>query len=114
VIDRETLTVDRPEPGEVVVVRLPEGAPAREALVMLDETGALRAYTNVCQHVPIPLDAGGRKFLQEEGLLVCATHGALYRRTDGLCVSGPCLGRRLEAVALRVREDGRVELLLTP
>lgn len=107
-------TVEIPGPGEVHVVRLPDGARAREALVLLDEDGVVRAYTNLCQHLPIPLDAGGRRFLQEDGLLVCATHGALYRRKDGLCIAGPCLGRTLETVPLRIGEDGRVELRPAP
>jgi nitrite reductase/ring-hydroxylating ferredoxin subunit len=36
--------------------------------------------------------------------LLCNQHGALYRLDDGWCVSGPCAGEKL--VALAVREDG--------
>jgi nitrite reductase/ring-hydroxylating ferredoxin subunit len=89
----------------VFVVRLPAGAAAREALIVRDEAGAVRAYENVCQHVPIPLDAGGRRFLDDEGRLVCATHGAVYRRVDGECISGPCMGRRLVALVARVEGE---------
>jgi nitrite reductase/ring-hydroxylating ferredoxin subunit len=88
----------------VLVVPLPDGSLAREALIVRDEHGEVRVYENVCQHVPIPLDAGGRRFLDAEGNLICATHGAVYRRTDGECISGPCMGRRL--VALRARVSG--------
>lgn len=91
----------------MIVVRLPPGQLAREAIVLLDEDGEVRAYENVCQHIPIPLDAGGRQFLDDDGELICATHGAIYRRSDGECVSGPCMGRRL--VSLRVKTiDDRV------
>jgi nitrite reductase/ring-hydroxylating ferredoxin subunit len=103
------LEVAVPREGEVIVVRLPAGGLAREALVVRDEEGAVRAYENVCQHVPIPLDAGGRRFLDEDGHLVCATHGAVYRRVDGECISGPCMGRRLVALVVRV-EGERVEI----
>ncbi len=94
-----------PSFGEVVVVPLPDGRPAKEALVVLDEQGEVRVYENVCQHVPIPLDAGGRRFLDEDGHLVCATHGARYRREDGECIRGPCRGRRLVALGARVAGD---------
>lgn len=96
------------------MVPIPGGKPAREALVVLDENGAPRAYENLCQHVPIPLDAGGRRFLDPEGLLTCATHGAVYRRTDGLCVSGPCLGRGLAALPVVERADGALDVRLKP
>lgn len=114
--ERVRLTVIRPAPSEVRVVPLPvgtvlDGMPAREALVVLDDTGAVRAFANVCQHVPIPLDAGSRRFLDEEGFLVCATHGALYRRSDGLCVQGPCRGRSLSPVAV-VEHGDELELVL--
>ncbi len=107
--DPTRLETRRPIEGEVIVVRLPVGGPspvglAREAIVLLDEHGEVRAYENVCQHIPIPLDAGGRRFIDEDGELYCATHGAIYRRSDGECVSGPCMGRRL--VSLRVKSDG--------
>jgi nitrite reductase/ring-hydroxylating ferredoxin subunit len=103
--DATRLETRRPMPGEVIVVRLPPGGLAREALVLLDEHGEVRAYENVCQHIPIPLDAGGRRFLDEDGELHCATHGAIYRRTDGECVSGPCMGRRLVSLRVRTTDD---------
>jgi nitrite reductase/ring-hydroxylating ferredoxin subunit len=43
---------------EVRVVKLPpeHGRYPREALVLRDRNGVLRAYLNRCQHLPIPLD----------------------------------------------------------
>ncbi|MBX7194807.1 MAG: Rieske 2Fe-2S domain-containing protein [Sandaracinaceae bacterium] len=100
-----------PREGEVLVVRLPPGRVAREAIVLRDEHGAVRAYENVCQHVPIPLDAGGGAFFDDDAQLVCATHGAVYRRSDGECVSGPCMGRRLAALPF-VIEGERVRITI--
>ena len=40
----------------------------------------------------------------------CATHGALFRLVDGLCVYGPCAGEYLTAVAMAV-VDGDVVLV---
>lgn len=89
----------------VLVVRLApdlNGRP-REALLLRDAHGVLRAYRNLCRHLPIPLDAGSRSFLFE-GDLRCMTHGARYRTSDGLCVVGPCKGTTLER--LTVEEVG--------
>jgi nitrite reductase/ring-hydroxylating ferredoxin subunit len=91
--------------GRVRVVPLPRDAHGtpREALLLRDREGCLRAYLNRCQHLPIPLDSGGRNFLTGNGEhLQCRTHGARYRLDDGYCVDGPCVGRALEPLAIEV------------
>ena len=87
---------------EVRVVRLAPSADGRprEALVLRDEHGTPRAYLNRCKHLPIPIDGGSREFLAPDGSLRCGTHGALYRRSDGLCTVGPCAGQSLEAIPI--------------
>jgi nitrite reductase/ring-hydroxylating ferredoxin subunit len=94
--------------GQACVVALPtqaNGLP-QEAIVVVDQRGAVRAYINRCQHLPIPLDGGSRQFFTEDGrFLICGTHGALYRIDDGICVAGPCDGRALEALALEFEAD---------
>jgi nitrite reductase/ring-hydroxylating ferredoxin subunit len=95
--------------GRVVPVPLPRGEDRRprEALVLLGDDGAPRAFLNRCKHLPIPIDSGSRRFLtHDENHLLCGTHGALYRRNDGLCVVGPCLHLSLEALPLE--EDAGV------
>ncbi len=98
--------------GVVHVAPMPADARGlpREALVMRDELGGVRAYLNRCEHLPNPLDGGSREFLDSTGtLLRCGTHGALFRREDGLCIEGPCRGRSLAALPFRVH-DGWVEV----
>ena len=73
----------------------------REAIVLLDDSDEPRAYLNLCQHLPIPLDAGSRQFLIR-GELQCLTHGARYRLHDGFCVSGPCRGASLIALPIEI------------
>jgi nitrite reductase/ring-hydroxylating ferredoxin subunit len=100
--------------GRVRVVQLPRAAkgPPREALLLRDHAGTLRAYLNRCEHLPVPLDAGGRKFLSADGAyLQCQTHGARYRLVDGYCVVGPCAGRALEALAIEI-DDADVYILI--
>lgn len=80
-----------------------DGSP-REALVLSDQDGQARAYLNRCKHLPVPIDAGGRRFLTPDGEhLLCGTHGAEYRLRDGVCVAGPCEGATLQA--LRVEQS---------
>ena len=56
-------------------------------------------YVNSCPHVGAGLDWAPDRFLTADGLLiVCSTHGALFGKADGVCIAGPCLGDRLEAV----------------
>jgi nitrite reductase/ring-hydroxylating ferredoxin subunit len=84
----------------------------QEVIVLRDGAGVLRAYHNVCKHLPIPLDGGSRRFLDPSGrFLECGTHGATYRPEDGLCIAGPCEGERLDPVPLEI-EGGRVYLRL--
>lgn len=90
-----------PSGTEVLAVRIAEWpSRRREALVLRDDAGVVRAFFNECRHVPIPLDAGGRNFTNADGLLECKTHGALYRRNDGECVTGPCMGSRLIPIVI--------------
>jgi nitrite reductase/ring-hydroxylating ferredoxin subunit len=100
--------------NEVQVVALPRGEDKRprEALVLLGGDGEPRAYLNRCRHLPIPLDSGSRRFLSNDGEhLLCGTHGALYRRDDGVCVAGPCLKLSLEPLPI-IEENGVLFLFL--
>ena len=70
--------------------------------------GRLHAYVNQCAHVPVELDWQEGEFFDLTGYyLICATHGAYYRPEDGICVGGPCPGRRLQPLVV-VEEDGKV------
>lgn len=86
----------------------PSGTP-REALVLLDPSGNVRAYVNRCRHLPIPLDGGTRRYLDDSNrFLMCGTHGALYRREDGYCFEGPCRGQSLRTLDLEVDPAGTI------
>lgn len=81
-----------------------------ESLILLREGGTVRAWLNICPHAGRRLDWAPGQFLRSrEGLLVCAAHGAGFELANGACVSGPCRGDALRAVAVDVR-DGQVWL----
>ena len=69
---------------------------------------AVHVYVNSCPHIGVPLDWAPDRFLNGNGdRIVCSTHGAEFRIHDGMCISGPCAGDRLEAVPVELR-DGLV------
>lgn len=67
------------------------------------------AYLNICPHAGRSLSWAPGRFLIENGLLICAAHGASFTLQDGLCVLGPCRGASLQAVPVEVR-DGEVHI----
>ncbi len=74
-------------------------------------SGKAYAYINRCAHVPVELDwTDGAFFDYSKLYLICATHGAMYLPNTGVCVQGPCPGKRLKPVAVEER-GGQVLLL---
>ena len=58
--------------------------------------GEVFGYIDRCPHVGTPLAFMQDRFLTREGdLILCSTHGALFRIGDGHCIAGPCEGLRL-------------------
>jgi len=74
--------------------------------LLVRKLGELRAYANVCPHARHALDFPPGRFLAPDGEhLRCASHGALFEPLTGACVLGPCAGRALMPLALRVVGD---------
>lgn len=79
-------------------------------VLVVRKHGVLRAYENSCPHLGTPLNFLPGRFFDRDGEhLLCATHGALFRIEDGLCISGPCLGRNLRPLAIHI-ENGAIIL----
>lgn len=67
-------------------------------------------YLNSCPHIGSPLDFAPGRFLNpDKSMILCSTHGALFRIEDGYCVSGPCAEQSLRPVAFSIR-DGAIYL----
>jgi len=61
------------------------------------------AYVNNCPHAGHPLNFKPDRFLTpDRALILCASHGALFTRDDGLCIAGPCPGQSLRRVPVEV------------
>jgi nitrite reductase/ring-hydroxylating ferredoxin subunit len=64
----------------------------------------VRGYEDRCPHAGMPLAMAADRYLTREGdLILCASHCALFRLDDGLCVGGPCAGARLGPWPVEVR-----------
>jgi len=68
----------------------------------------LFGYDNACPHQGTPLNFLPDRFLAGDGAyFLCTTHGAQFRIESGFCVLGPCRGKSLRAIRLRIA-DGAV------
>ena len=94
--------------GGALAVELPDGVQVRP-LLLLRHGERVAAYENECPHAARRLDWAPGRFLVEDGLLICAAHGAMFTIPAGECVSGPCKGESLLSVPTRV-VDGAVEM----
>jgi len=67
--------------------------------------GEVHAYLNKCPHALRPLNFLPDRFLTPDGgLIQCTAHGALFEKTSGLCIAGPCVDESLRRIAVRVVE----------
>jgi nitrite reductase/ring-hydroxylating ferredoxin subunit len=65
-------------------------------------------YVDRCPHAGLPLAVTADRYLTREGdLILCGSHGALFRLGSGACVAGPCAGQSLWRWPVRV-EAGQV------
>lgn len=103
-IDVERVLCRRAELGEngCREFRLGSGPwPLRCFLIAVGEE--VRAYVNRCAHQALPLNLLPDRFLTHDGsMILCTAHGAIYEKSTGYCVAGPCAGRSLENVPVRV------------
>ena len=79
-----------------------EGDWPLRGFVVRTSTG-VAAYVNTCPHAGHPLNFRPDKFLTpDRSMILCASHGALFTRDDGLCIAGPCPGASLKRVPIEV------------
>jgi nitrite reductase/ring-hydroxylating ferredoxin subunit len=95
------------------VVEDPElGRIAARGALIARKNGQIRAYVNVCRHVPLSLDLGDGEVASADGrYFLCHHHGARYQVDDGVCIYGPCEGESLIPLASEV-VDGELFVLV--
>jgi len=83
-------------------------------IFLLRQGREIFAYVNSCPHLGTPLEMIDDQFVNEDGYILCATHGALFQPNEGVCISGPCMGEYLSRAKIRLEEDGRILLVSLP
>ena len=92
------------EAGDAVVFDVLEFGRPASAFVLRHQQKPV-AYLNRCAHVPAEMDWQPGKFWDmDRRFIICSVHGALYDPPSGVCVSGPCRGKRLQTVEVEERE----------
>lgn len=69
---------------------------------------AVVVYVNSCPHIGASLDWTPDRFLTRDGSrIICSVHGAEFDIVTGICTVGPCVGDRLQAVMIQIK-DGTI------
>jgi nitrite reductase/ring-hydroxylating ferredoxin subunit len=67
-------------------------------------------WINSCPHAWVPLDVEPNQFMDMTGqFLLCSYHGAAFTLGSGVCLRGPCKGRKLMSFPLKL-EDGMIKI----
>ena len=70
---------------------------------MVRAASGVHAYVNRCAHMELPLNLVPDRFLTHDGsMILCTAHGAIFEKSTGYCVAGPCAGRALASVPVEV------------
>ncbi|MBH89640.1 MAG: (2Fe-2S)-binding protein [Magnetovibrio sp.] len=78
----------------------------KESLIVVRKKNKVFVYINSCPHIGTPLDFSPGQFLsKDKNFILCSTHGALFRISDGFCISGPCFEQTLTKVSVRIIDD---------
>lgn len=79
------------------------GQSNQQTMILVRDGERAYAFENLCPHYNLPLDFKGDDFKHpERNLIRCKNHQALFRMNDGVCVEGPCKGKRLKVVEIEV------------
>ena len=83
--------------------RLGSGRVAAALLRGQAPASGVHAYVNRCAHQQLPLNLLPDRFLTHDGsMILCTAHGAIFEKSTGYCVAGPCAGRSLARVPVQV------------
>jgi nitrite reductase/ring-hydroxylating ferredoxin subunit len=94
-------------PGELVEGQSRGFVIQGRKLLAVRRDGQAHVYLNNCPHRGLTLEWRADDFLDASGSMIqCSHHGALFLIENGECVTGPCAGQSLQAVACREDRTG--------
>ncbi len=85
-----------------------------DKIFVVRSEGELRGWRNACPHINgAPMAWRKDAYLNAEGSrIVCHAHGAEFLPESGLCIRGPCVGKRLIAAPVTVDVSGDLVFVL--
>ena len=84
----------------------------RDTVLVVRQGDALFVYRDACPHYATPMAWRRHAYLDAaRERIVCHAHGAQFDIASGVCVLGPCLGDRLQALPHRIDLDGNITLI---
>jgi nitrite reductase/ring-hydroxylating ferredoxin subunit len=74
----------------------------RDTMFVVRRADCVRAWRDACPHIDGAPMAWRKDAYLNAGRdrIVCSAHGAEFHIETGLCVSGPCVGQRLEPLEI--------------
>jgi len=92
--------VDIPCPGSQ------EFMVGEEKIFIVRKEDSITAFINRCPHTGAPLNWQPDQFLDINNQYIqCSLHMAIFDAQSGQCISGPCVGDRLQPVEIKVQKD---------
>lgn len=84
-----------------------------DELFIVKHAGQVYGWKNACPHVnDAPMAWRKDAYMDaSKQYIVCFAHGALFKPESGLCVRGPCKGKRLEKVTIEIDQTNNVWLV---
>ena len=78
----------------------------RASVFVVRHGEVVMGYVNSCPHARLPLNLWDDRFHDlTRAYILCVNHGALFEIETGLCVRGPCKGKTLATIPVRVEGD---------
>ncbi|MDE3175235.1 MAG: Rieske (2Fe-2S) protein [Pseudomonadota bacterium] len=75
--------------------------------------GRLTAWRNACPHQGAAMALRRDVYLNAAGdRIVCYAHGAEFCPESGVCLQGPCVGRKLRPAAVEIDNEGALNALV--
>ena len=88
----------------------------RDTVLVVRRGVRVHGWRDACPHYgtqygPVPMAWRKDAYLNGDGTrIVCAAHGAQFDILTGICTLGPCLGQRLQPVALVLTLDNDIRI----
>lgn len=78
----------------------------KKSIFLVRKDDEIKAYINSCPHTGAKLNWEPGRFLDSENLYIqCSIHGAIFDKSSGVCLHGPCVNQSLTAVDLLIEND---------